>query len=471
MHRFSPRVSSRLILLFLCLSSGFMILGCPSKNSPTTPANNTPPASTHTFTTTPTGTWFSSTPTGTQTLTFTSTTTPTGTWNSATPTATPTKTSTPTVTRTPSQTATHTATLTATPTATTITGMAWNGVGVYFGDGTTAYSQAFLNIQLNGQAVTNAGVTLASVPPGTSIPLTYTGSSVTVGSSGIFASYYVMGYSPLQGGQTYVLSSTASGQTASATLVAPGPVSLALDASNGNVVSQISWLHGATGSGDVLFMVNETSPNSKNTFTTPGGVVTSPVNITESTAYPDGSGSQYNVTGNIDNVFSNVTNGALINGSILVMDEFFRSVTFTPPTPTSTHTSTTTPTSTTTFTPTATVCGAGLSTSYTFDSSVQCWATVGGNMTGATLQWDNSVGHTALGSLKVALPTTPTGSNYLVFGLNFPSFVSVPTGTVMNLWYKVSTASSTGDLAIVDTASNNIADNSSAIPISSGGPG
>lgn len=328
MYRFTSRVSSRLILLFLCLSSGFLLLGCPSKNSPTTPANNTPPASTHTFTTTPTGTWFSSTPTGTQTLTFTSTTTPTGTWNSATPTATPTKTSTPTVTRTPSQTATHTATLTATPTATTITGMAWNGVGVYFGDGTTAYSQAFLNIQLNGQAVTNAGVTLASVPPGTSIPLTYTGSSVTVGSSGIFASYYVMGYSPLQGGQTYVLSSTASGQTASATLVAPGPVSLALDASNGNVVSQISWLHGATGSGDVLFMVNETSPNSKNTFTTPGGVVTSPVNITESTAYPDGSGSQYNVTGNIDNVFSNVTNGALINGSILVMDEFFRSVTF-----------------------------------------------------------------------------------------------------------------------------------------------
>lgn len=225
-------------------------------------------------------------------------------------------------------TSTFTPTITSTPTVTATVVTDWWAANIQFQDGTSNGSAAYFYIQVNGQPATTAGVTLSSVPAGVSIPLTYTGSTINEGAPGIFADYYANHYTPLQGGQTYVLSSTALGQTASATLVAPGPISLGTDSSNGNAITQVSWTHGGTTSGSVSVFVNETSPGSTTTFNTSSGVVTSPVNINESTAYPGGFGSQYLICPSVYNVFNSVSNATLLNG-IVIYDDFCQSVTLT----------------------------------------------------------------------------------------------------------------------------------------------
>lgn len=94
-----------------------------------------------------------------------------------------------------------------------------------FGPFSPPYQSAQLDLQVNGLPDSTAGVTLSGSGAGGSLPLTYSGPSTV---SGLNCSHFQTGitYTP---GATYILKSTTSAGSVSATIVAPGGISLAPD--------------------------------------------------------------------------------------------------------------------------------------------------------------------------------------------------------------------------------------------------
>jgi hypothetical protein len=130
--------------------------------------------------------------------------------------------------------------------------------------------QIEVSLQLSGQPVTTAAVTVSSAGAGTTISVPYFG-PVTNGT--VSSRYYTTAAFTYTAGQTYVLSATASGQSASVTLAAPGGSLAALQDSNGAVTQFSDGLAGNTNQVVVR--------------------VVSPVTITYNTAF--GTGTSFNI--------------------------------------------------------------------------------------------------------------------------------------------------------------------------------
>jgi hypothetical protein len=126
----------------------------------------------------------------------------------------------------------------------------------------------------------------------------------------------------------YRLSTTVDGLTASASITAAGGITLSMDASNGNAVTQVTWASAPQGG---LVSVWENSPSSSYTFNGPLALLTSPVNLPDSggsNAYPGGSGSTYSVSGHFESETANLTNGAFPSGCYLeTLEQFSQGVT------------------------------------------------------------------------------------------------------------------------------------------------
>ncbi len=120
-----------------------------------------------------------------------------------------------------------------------------------------------------------------------------------------------------------------------------------------------------------------------------------------------------------------------------------------------------TPVNTATFT--ATVCGASLSSSYTFDTDTQCWGIIGGTVAGSALLADPTIYHGTPDSLKAEIPIAST-SDSEKFGLTFTTPVNVPNGTTFSFWYLTSTNTTSGSLALWYLTTEGNAYNSPNIP-------
>jgi hypothetical protein len=117
---------------------------------------------------------------------------------------------------------TNTPTLTPTVTSTPV--LAIKGGEFYrayniYGDGVTHYD-AWVFLQLGGQPVTTAGVTLSSTGASVTLALPYSGLT-TVGGQ-VYAGYLSTSAYTYTPGQTYVFAAAASGQTSSVSITAPG---------------------------------------------------------------------------------------------------------------------------------------------------------------------------------------------------------------------------------------------------------
>ncbi len=125
-----------------------------------------------------------------------------------------------------------------------------------------------------------------------------------------------------------MLSTGFEGVTASASITAAGGISLAADSTNGNAVTQVSWLYPASTG---LVTVLETYPGSTYTFNGAYATAASPVNLPDSgasNAYPAGSGSIYTVSTQVQSNTTSITNGAFAAGCTFEsLDSWNQSVT------------------------------------------------------------------------------------------------------------------------------------------------
>ena len=313
---------------WVCVPLFLALAGCSSNNSPTAPPTNTPIPSSPTNTLTPT---LTGTPTQTATVT------PTG-----TPTKTATVTPTGTSTFTATQTATPTQTFTSTATATTIPGIAW-GEGIVSNSNSIG-TQAYCELILNGQPVTNAVVVLNSPAMSGALTLPYYGTQNT----GIVFAVYETGNSfNFQAGQPYTLTAMAGGVTSTAAVTAAGGVfSLASDG------SAVSWT--VDGNSSTLDVVPPGGSLASPSYTATGSGA-SPAAIPVSVyATPGG----YSLLVDVDNHSTNVTGGTLVySNRLFASAQYLGSVVSSPtPTfsPTATPTFTLTPSVTSTFSPTVT---------------------------------------------------------------------------------------------------------------------
>ena len=224
--------------------------------------------------------------------------------NTFTPTATSTKTSTPAVTATP------------TVTSTATSGIDWETAQVYHSTGNPGFAYVYLAV--NGQAVTTAGVTLSGTFSGSPLAMPSDGNSYPISGKN-YALYQAFGVS-YQPGQTYTLTTVTTAGTASASVTAPGNIAFAALDSHG-AVTQVAW--GTSGSYNAVY-VQENSPTSQQTFST--SVSGSPVTL-PGTASPDGSGSIYTVTVQVERDLYTVT-GADFSSSFQVYENTTKAVTW-----------------------------------------------------------------------------------------------------------------------------------------------
>gem|GEM_PF-3373790 len=242
--------------------------------STSTPSFTATPSATRTWTLTGTPT---PTPTATLTRTSTWTNTPTGS-NTSTRTLTPMITSTPTVSSTWTQTQTATQTYTPTSCATLPAGVFIQSVAArYDYDGTYfAYRQTELSV--NGIAETTAGITMTG--PSLTLPLASGGTTMIPcgGNTGLYGpAVTAWAY---QAGQVYTCQATTSGGTVTASLTAPGLITIPADG------TQVSW--SVDGTAD---WVQVTDASSHILWQTPCCDALSPVTIPTS-IYP-GSGQYF----------------------------------------------------------------------------------------------------------------------------------------------------------------------------------
>ncbi|HVZ79888.1 MAG TPA: hypothetical protein VHE12_03705 [bacterium] len=176
---------------------------------------------------------------------------------------------------------------------------------------------AFVYVNVGGQPVTDAAVSLAGTFTGAPVALTYQ-HPVTFGSL-VLGDYENTGLN-YEANQTYILTTTAQGKTAAATLIAPGG-NITLSADTDGSVTQVSWDH--EGSYD-LVEVYERSPGAVDTFLM-GPDVNSPLAVPNSgvsNAYGGGSGASYDVTGQVENRTATVSNASItVGGYFYARDE------------------------------------------------------------------------------------------------------------------------------------------------------
>lgn len=312
----------------------------------------------------------------------------------ANPTPTPTTvplTATPTATPSISSTRTSTPTASASPTptasATSTSAIDWGQASVsrVTSSGITSLS-AQLYLAVNGQPVSSATVVLGGT--GVSGPVTLPpapGSLVTLGGKAYQDYHQNTGWT-YQPGQTYSLTSVTSAGTASATLAAPGPITIATDG------LQAGW---GTDTNDNFVSVQSAVTT---TFSACCAGIHSPFAIPV-TAYP--APGLYTVQVQMLDI-TNTISGATASSQYSVGDVLYQGVTIPTPTPTSTATSTPTPTATSTFTATSTATPAV----YWYQAYLQRYQ-YGGNPIGQTAFLGLQVNGAPLATANVVL----TGSN------------------------------------------------------------
>ncbi len=175
----------------------------------------------------------------------------------------------------------------------------------YFTSGTLPVAYTYemgLYLQVNGAANSSAGVTLHDYAKSLAYPIPYS-SSVTTGGQpyALYDSTAAFAYYP---GDQYALTTSALGSSAASTIIAPGNISMALNA-NG-AVTLTHWA--VAGILDEV-AVQEQSPAISTLFDTGTGEA-SPVTISPAT-YSGGSGSTYLV-----NTIAYNTTNLIYNGSL-----------------------------------------------------------------------------------------------------------------------------------------------------------
>lgn len=206
-----------------------------------------------------------------------------------------------------SSTPSNPSTPTATPTATVV--FNWAYPEIYT---TNNYPAAYIQLQVNGSPVTDAAVTLSGSFVGSPVTAAY---QTTINHSGqLYANYQFQSFT-YTAGQTYIMATTDLGATASATVVAPGGVSLSLD-SNGAVT-----LADAAIPGNSNFIVVDDSGGTTTTLSLTN--VTFPVTIAPppSTVYPGGSGTIYDVDVRSQYKTNTASNATVALGSIYLWEE------------------------------------------------------------------------------------------------------------------------------------------------------
>ncbi|HVM32287.1 MAG TPA: hypothetical protein VMU88_04070, partial [bacterium] len=191
--------------------------------------------------------------------------------------------------------------------------IAWAYPEIFYNNGN---SSAYLQLQVNDSPVTDAAVSLSGNFPGAPVTLAY--ASPVTHSGNVYASYQVLGFSYVAG-DTYIFTSTALGKTASATLSAPGNLTLSADA-NGAVTLVNAGIPGSDNSISVYDSsgVTNTLYLSNATF---------PVTIDASTAYAGISGTIFNLAVNAENDGGTAHNAGVSYGDFEVAAEASRSVT------------------------------------------------------------------------------------------------------------------------------------------------
>jgi len=256
--------------------------------STSTPSSTATPSATWTRTLTGTPT---PTPTATLTRNSTWTNTPTGS-NTSTRTLTPMITSTPTVSSTWTQTQTATQTYTPTSCATLPAGVFIQSIAAVYDFDGTVYGIRQAELSVNGVAETTAGITMTG--PTQTLPLASGGTTLIPcgGNTGLYGpDVTVWSYQP---GQVYTYQATTSGGTVTASVTAPGIISVAADG------TQVSWT--VEGTAD---WVQVTDMSNHILWQTPCCDAVSPVMI-PSSAYP-ATGMYY--------VYAQVENSAPFSGA------------------------------------------------------------------------------------------------------------------------------------------------------------
>ena len=180
---------------------------------------------------------------------------------------------------------------------------------------------AFVQLRVNGSAVTNAAVTLSGTFSGSPVAMPFS-SYVTHGSTQ-YASYENTTFT-YQLGAVYTLSTTAMGKTASSSVTAPGGISLLVDAANGNAVTYVSWTN--EGALDHVY-IYENSPTGGYTYDTAASTtnINSPLSLPDSgggSLYPGGSGSDYSFDAIIRNESAATLNGSVTLSANLYAEEY-----------------------------------------------------------------------------------------------------------------------------------------------------
>lgn len=196
-----------------------------------------------------------------------------------------------------------------TPTPTATVSISWAYPEVYSTNNTAS---AYIQLQVNGSPVTNAAVTLAGSFAGAPVTAAY--QAPITHSTQVYADYQFQSFT-YTAGQTYILITTVLGKTASATLTAPGNVSLSLD-SNGAVT-----LADAGFPGNHNFVVVDDSGGTTTTLSLTN--TTFPVTLAPPTSsvYPGGSGTVYEVDVRSQYNTTTATNATVDFGAIELWEE------------------------------------------------------------------------------------------------------------------------------------------------------
>lgn len=195
------------------------------------------------------------------------------------------------------------------PTPTATVSISWAYPEVYT---TNNYPNGYIQLQVNGSPVTNAAVTLTGSFAGA--PVTGVYQAPITHSTQVYASYQFQSFT-YTAGQTYIITTTALGKTASATLTAPGNVSMSLDA-NGAVTLATAALPG-----NHNFVVVGDSGGTTTTLSLTN--TTFPVTLAPPTSsvYPGGSGTIYEVDVRSEYDTTTATNATVDFGAIELWEE------------------------------------------------------------------------------------------------------------------------------------------------------
>jgi hypothetical protein len=207
----------------------------------------------------------------------------------------------------------------STPTATPTVSIVWDAPFIEMDSiNGTVNLTANMDLQVNGQAVTNAAVSLMDSTAATIWALPYYGPTTLGGQ--VYAEYYNYNNFAYTPADVYVLTTTALGKTASLSVTLPGSI-LAIPDGAGAITQVFS------SGGDVhQLQVTEINPASVLTYnSTPTGA--SPYSIPV-TAYTETAGYSYTFT-DYDTVdLSSITNGSLNGPSFYAREYFSRTINF-----------------------------------------------------------------------------------------------------------------------------------------------